>query len=314
MLFSVQALAQSTDSVKVRLRTSAGAEIGIDDDISSTNLLTKKVSVGPHVVVVTYGTRYKKEFNINVTQAKTEYDFTIDGKLDVKSLPTGMNLYIDGVKQGRTPLSLPILGDHNLRLEGDPVTYYDLNERVSISPFETVEKTFTMSKRPPRTYGMVLLNYMPVSGSPGFGLTLAIVKRWGMYIRLTSAGKGDPDQGKHDKYYYGNNLNGPGVYEKDTDEYWAANGGVIFRLSKFAYFYAGSGYGSYSRELKGDSYGKVHPYKSKGVMADGGIILKWKALIGQVGYNRILGEGTPDPFGSVYVGLGITIHKQRKDK
>ena len=316
-----QSFAQSADSVKVRLRTSAGAEIGIDGDQSSTNLLTKKVPVGSHTVTVTYGTSYKKDFPVNVSHANHEFDFMIDGQLSVSSQPAGRNLYIDGIPQGRTPATLNLVGDHNLRIEGDKMSYFDVNERVTVRPFEQVERDFVMKKRPPRTYGMVLFNYMPVSGSPAFGLTFAIVKRWGVYARTTfSTGGNDGDGGKDDSKMMGDQ--GPGYYKKDADNYWALNAGLIFRLSKNIYAYAGSGYGEYKRSMKvvetGGSYyyngGMLTPYYSEGAMVDAGVILKWKALIGQVGYNRIMGSGKPDPFSSIYVGLGITIHKQKKDK
>ena len=239
----------------------------------------------------------------------------IDGQLSVSSQPAGRNLYIDGIPQGRTPATLNLVGDHNLRIEGDKMSYFDVNERVTVRPFEQVERDFVMKKRPPRTYGMVLFNYMPVSGSPAFGLTLAIVKRWGVYARMVGANDTHSDHG------YGNyGTTGPGLWSKDEDGYFGANGGLIFRINPSLYVYAGSGYGEYSRQMSADNslgytYSKhMYPYSSEGVMADGGIILKWKALLAQVGYNRILGSGNPDKFGSVYVGVGITIHKQRKDR
>lgn len=310
MLLS-HSFAQSVDSVKVRLRTSAGAEIGIDGDQSSTNLLTKKVSVGSHTVTVTYGTRYTKDYPINVTQSDTEFDFLIDGQLTVKSIPASKSVYIDGIQQGRTPITLNILGEHNLRIEGDNLSYFDFNERITVSPFDNVEREITLTKRPPRTYGMVLANYMPVSGSPGVGLTLAFVKRWGLCARLTLAGDGNDSH--HEEDYGLRGSSGPGFYEKDKDNYGAINGGLIFRLSNNIFVYGGSGYGEYTRSMTNGNH-KITPYNSKGVMADAGVILKWRALLAQVGYNRILGEGNPDPFGSIYLGVGFTIHKQKRDK
>lgn len=70
------------DSVTVHLETCSAAEIGIDDDMSSTNILTKKVAVGKHKVVVRFGSTFQKEYNLDVkSTGNHHYEFMINGKL-----------------------------------------------------------------------------------------------------------------------------------------------------------------------------------------------------------------------------------------
>jgi hypothetical protein len=312
-----------TDSVRVKLSTSQGAEIGIDGDVSSTNIMTTRVPVGKHTVTVTYGTSYKKDYEIEVNSLNTNFEFYVDGKLTVNSVPAGTRVYIDGMQHGKTPLTVSILGEHNLRVEGDPITYFDYNQRVAVKPFEEVFCPVELKKRPPRTYGMVLLNYEPIPGSSAVGLTMAFVKRWGFYFRLAAGTDGS--SGQYEKvgnmsqgYSYaatGTPIGGPGVYQKDKIGFASVSGGLIGRFHKHVYGYAGAGYCTYSKQLKRtDGSGKLTPYGANGALVDAGVILKYKALLGQVGYNYCLGEGVPNKFGSIYIGLGITIHKQRKDR
>jgi len=309
LLSSLMLHAQTaTDTVKVRLMTSAGAEIGIDGDLSSTNLLTKRVAIGQHKVTVTYGTNYTKDYAIEVTNSEREFDFFIDGQLSVNSVPPGAEVYVDGVSKGKTPVTVPVLGEHRLRVIADADKYYNIEERVKLSPFEQQQRNLTFRKLPPRGCGMVLANYMPVSGSPGFGLTMAYVKRWGFYARTAICGGFFSTGESHRKGGIGF-----GIYEKNHDYYWGASGGLVYRCHDYVYVYAGGGYGMYSREMQhANGYRYATPYESKGVMLDFGTILRWKYLLAQVGYNRILGEGTPEAFGSVYVGLGASINLQKK--
>ena len=323
----------AADSVKIRLETSQGAEIAIDGDISSTNLMRTKVPIGRHTVTVTYGSSYKKDFEIEVDATHTEFEFKLDGQITVKSKPSGGRVYIDGMERGKSPVTIDVLGTHNLRIvPSDRVSYFDYTDRITINPFQQQEQEFTFRKRPPRTYGMVLFNYMPISGSTGLGVTLACVKRWGMYMRYTQSLSSILDGYKSWTRNTTNSdrwISGPGYYKKDECQYWGANAGFIVRTCKYLYVYAGSGFGrcSVKYKLQGDdavsSAGRhpgsddIRPYCSAGVMLDGGLILKFKALLLQAGYNRIMWathDDYGDKFGSVYLGVGFTIHKQKKDK
>lgn len=314
-LMTVGTYAQSAaDSVKVRLETSAGAEIGIDGDMSSTNIMSKLVARGKHVVKVTYGSDFERTFDIEVTREET-FKFSIDGKITINSTPTGKKVYVDGIERGRTPLTLDIIGDHNLTVEGDAITYFDATDHVSVNPFENVERNYTFAKRPPRTYGMVLATY---SGG-GAGLFLGVCKRWGGYIRFGTSFTGlgadyilddVPDYNHSDVYHKGDSHT----------TYMMGAGGVIARCHKYVYAYLGGGYGQYLRCFQrriqkgiGYSDSSIAPYGSQGGLLDVGVILKWKALLISGGYTQFLG-GEPKPYHEFNVGIGFTIHKNKKNR
>ena len=150
---------EKQDSVTIRLETSAGAEIGIDGDISSTNILHKKVAMGKHVVTVKFGSSFMKEYELEVNPGDEHtYRYPINGKVDIQTTPAGASVFIDGLPQGKAPLAVEMLGDHNIRIEADPLVYYDLTERISVNPFENLTRNFTLAKRPPRLYGMAMAN------------------------------------------------------------------------------------------------------------------------------------------------------------
>ena len=153
---------EKQDSVTIRLETSAGAEIGIDGDISSTNILHKKVAMGKHVVTVKFGNSFVKEYELEVNPGDEHtYRYPINGKVDIQTTPAGASVFIDGLPQGKAPLAVEMLGDHNIRIEADPMVYYDLTERISVNPFENLTRNFTLAKRPPRLYGMAMATWSP---------------------------------------------------------------------------------------------------------------------------------------------------------
>lgn len=313
---------ERVDSVTIRLETCPAAEIGIDDDMSSTNILTKKVAIGKHKVIVRFGTSYQKEYDLDVeASGNHNYQFMINGKLDISTTPSDATIYVDGIDQGQSPLSIDILGDHNIRIEKDPETYYDVSDRVSINPFENVVRNYTLDKIPPKLYGMLLAT---ASTSGHIGAFMGICQRFGAYFRFAtglydigSIGNLNPDG------YDGNMNYGPGVYKKSNHTYAAITGGIMARCHKNLYAYLGLGYAEYAQEYKlnedaavlpfsPDQY--IYPYGSKGCALDLGVIFKWKALLISCGYTTILGKSYPAGNGhnEIYFGLGFSIHKNRK--
>lgn len=320
-LFSLHTIGQNlADSVKIVLHTSDGALVGIDGRMSTTNYMRPYAVLGSHVVTVIFGESFKKEYSIMVTKTETSFDFPIEGKLQVSSIPTDGKVFVDGVEQGLIPQKLPMLGKHNIRVRGDYGYYYDYTTCVDINPLEEKSLEVVLKKRPPRTYGMVLLNFAP-GEIRGAGLTLAIVKRWGVYARfmVDTHELGSISNGfeKPRTQFYGNN--GPGFYNDPSVAFKSFSFGPIIRCTKFLYAFAGAGYGSYTKELNprmtpSPMHDWFTPYGSEGALVDAGVILKWKALLLQGGYQMILGKNNPEPYKGFYLGLGITIHKQRKEK
>ena len=312
----------ATDSVRIKLRTSPGAEIGLDGDVSSTNILTTRTNVGKHKVTVTYGADFIRTFDIEVTREQT-FEFNIEGKVTINSNPSKHKVFIGSVEQGVTPLTINVLGAHNLRIEGDGVTWFDATERINVNPFQEMELSYTLSKRPPQLYGVMMAN----CSSAGYGAMLGIVRRWGCYIRFAgNANVGDATSA---------NFKNPdntvtGVYRGDEQAHLMAATGLMLRFSKNLYAYVGGGYGGYARLLvneyapynnndsksSGNDYGsgKKEPlYGHNGPIIDGGLILKWKALLLSAGYTRVLGSNYYTiPYHEFNVGVGFTIHRNNR--
>lgn len=293
----------AADSVKIRLRTSPSAEIGLDGDVSSTNFLTTRTSVGKHKVTVTYGTDFVRTFDIEVTREET-FEFNIEGKVTVNSLPDKRKVYLGSVEQGMTPLTLNVLGTHNLRVEGDALTYFDATERISISPYQELELSYTLGKRPPRLYGFLTANYILETNAVSF--MGGVGRRWGGYLKVALGINGIADNNDEHIYKY---PVGKDEFEK-MPEYSAMNIGLTWRPFDWVTGYLGSGYGRYSHGLIGSS---STPYSVEGIEIDAGVLLKWKALLMQIGYTRILEESySGNHYGAFNIGLGFTIHRNKK--
>ena len=325
VLMTVCAMQAQTakDSVRIKLKTTAGADIALDGDWSSTNIMYTKVATGNHNVTVRYGSLFEKTYPIEVsTTGKTEFMFLIEGEANISCTPQA-TVILDGIPQGLAPQTLKVVGTHNIKIQGDEQEYYDITDQINIKPFEKRSFSYTLKKRPPRLYGMVIASY---SGCKAYGVTLAMCRNWGAYLRLaTSDGEfkgsigadGYPEPNHKGGYY------GTGIYKKIDATYTTFTAGVMKRCHKHLFAYIGAGYGQF-----GQKYEEIkdiennEPYYSKernisgarGVAGDIGVIVKYKALLLQVGYTSIL----TGKFGDTkwhhdpYIGLGISIHKNKK--
>ncbi|MDD5787662.1 MAG: PEGA domain-containing protein [Bacteroidales bacterium] len=311
------------DSVRIKLKTTAGADLSIDGEFSSTNIMTIKVPVGSHKVKIKYGTSFERDYDIVVSQGgKTEFDFPIEGSCSISCTPPAQ-LVLDGIPQGMTPQTLNVVGTHNIKIYGDEVEYYDMTDQITVKPFEEIARSYTLRKRPPRLYGMLLANY---SSCGAFGGTFAVCRNWGFYIRGVYSGY----ENSFDDYPSPVLHNGQMVvptYKKEDEKYALAAVGVMKRISKSLYAYLGVGYGSYCQRynLEDSEENYEIPYRfdsplklsgNKGVAGDIGVIFKYRALLLQVGYATILGEkfGEGKWHHDPYVGIGISLHKQKKSQ
>lgn len=174
-----------TDSVKVRLQTSNGAEISLNGELSSTNILIKKVPVGKHKVVVNYGFNYSRTYEINVEKGgKTDFEFLVEGSLALSSTPQNAEVYIDGLPQGRTPVKVNLLGRHNIQVLGNKDIYHPYTTTLEVLPEQMVEHNAILSKRPPKLYGFIIANYMISANAPG--IMAGIGRRFGGYIKINA--------------------------------------------------------------------------------------------------------------------------------
>lgn len=303
----VGAFAQ-TDSVKVRLQTSNGAEISLNGELSSTNILTKKVPVGKHKVVVNYGLNYSRTYEINVEKGgKADFEFLVEGSLALSSTPKNADVYIDGLPQGKTPINVNLLGRHNIQVVGNKDIYHPYTTTLEVLPEQIVEHNAILVKRPPKLYGFIIANYMISANAPG--IMAGIGRRFGGYIKMNTGVNGEP----HDYTPSTRNetITSEG-YEKKP-KYFGVNAGLTLHALPCLFVYAGSGYGKYSHGVYSFSNGdQSDVYNVKGAEVDFGIMLKYKALLLQAGYTRILATGDNGKFGEFNVGIGITIHKEKK--
>lgn len=283
----VSAFAQ-TDSVKVRLRTSNGAEICLDGELSSTNILTKRVPVGKHIVVVNYGLNYSRTYEINVEKGgKTDFEFLVEGRLVLSSTPPNADVYIDGLPQGKTPININILGRHNIQILGNKDIYHPYNTTLEILPEQEVEHNAILSKRPPKLYGIVIANYMLSAKAPG--LMLGIGRRFGGYIKVNVGVNGVPTYDEYSLKTYNQTISSEGYQKKP--KYFGVNAGLMVHVLPYLFAYAGSGYGEYTHGVYSFSYDEQDVYHVKGAEMDLGIMFKYKGLLLQAGYKRILATG-----------------------
>lgn len=326
ILMTVCAMQAQTakDSVRIKLQTTAGADIALDGDWSSTNIMYTKVATGNHNVTVRYGSLFEKTYPIEVsTTGKSEFTFLIEGEANI-SCTQQATVILDGIPQGLCPQTLKVVGTHNVKLQGDEQVYYDITDQININPFEKKDFSYTLKKRPPRLYGMVIASY---SSRKAYGVTLAMCRNWGAYLRLaTSDGKigsivadGYPKPNHEGGYY------GTGIYKKSDATYTTFTAGVMKRCHKYLFAYIGAGYGQFGQKYEqikdiynNETYNSDERYISgaRGVAGDIGVIVKYKAMLLQVGYTSIL----TGKFGDTkwhhdpYIGLGISIHKNKKRK
>lgn len=324
ILITVCAMQAQTakDSVRIKLQTTAGADIALDGDWSSTNIMYTKVATGNHNVTVRYGSLFERTYPIEVsTTGKTDFLFLIEGEANINCTPQA-TVILDGIPQGLSPQTLKVVGTHNIKIQGDEQEYYDLTDQINIKPFEKKDFSFTLKKRPPRLYGMVIANY---SSCKAYGVTLAMCRNWGAYLRFaTSDGKigsigadGYPKP-NHEGWNYGT-----GIYKKSDATCTTFTAGVMKRCHKYLFAYIGAGYGHFGQKYEQTiDINNNEPYFSKeryisgarGVAGDIGVIVKYKAMLLQVGYTSIFtgkfgdAKWLHDP----YIGLGISIHKNKK--
>lgn len=319
ILMTVCAIQAQTanDSIRIKLQTTAGADIALDGEWSSTNIIYTKVATGNHNVTIKYGSLFEKTYPIEVsTIGKKEFLFNIEGEANISCTPQA-TIILDGIPQGQTPQTLKIIGTHNIKILGNEQEYYDTNDQISINPFEKKDFSYTLKKRPPRLYGMMIANY---TGCKAYGITLAMCRNWGAYIRIVTSGGGAINDDGYPKPYINGGYYGTGIFKKKNTSNTIFTAGIMKRCNKYLFAYIGAGYGQFGQkyELKDDDnhYSNEERYISGAIGAAGdmGVIVKYKALLLQIGYASIL----TGKFGDTkwhhdpYIGLGISIHKNKK--
>lgn len=306
-----QAYAQSqTDSVVVEIHTSVGAEITLDGEASSTNFITKRVAVGHHKAVVNYGGKQVKEYDVEVTpDGDRQFDFPIEGKLTVTSNVRKAKYKLDGMELNGAPVQMPLLGgDHELAIIGNPDLYHPFTETFDMEPFLDKELQYKIKKRRPKMYGFAIAHYAP--NAKAIGGMLGLGRKMGGYMKLSFCAGGDVVRYKYNEYLYPIHVS---TYDNGIEAHLAKSGffisaGLTYRIIPQVTIFAGSGYGSFSTS---DTY--CMPYGVSGVLADCGVIYRWKCLLLEAGYKRIMAESQDGGYhcGEFEFGIGLNFHKEK---
>lgn len=319
--FSAFAAELEQDSVKIVLKTSPGAEIGVDGVMSSTNRISLLVACGEHEAVVTYGASYSKTFTFTASLEENEFYFPIEGDLNIVTYPDEATVYVDGIVKGKTPLVIKAVGPHSVKVVKDPNIWYNETTDVDVAPFAHEKLEYRLRKLPPRmSYfinGGITLN----NGAATF--MLGMCRRWGWQVRGTI--KSEIVSDDFTELPEGASLNVGKRKLEDDDALTIITTGPMLRFSPWLYVYAGAGYGTYRYgydffDLEyGSQDGEIHYGMGvSGIAVDAGVVLKWKALSISCGYTGIVPTALRSPvdarFGDVYLSLGFVLSGKNKNK
>lgn len=309
LICSVGSFAQS-DSLRVTIKTSKGVHILWDDEHESVGTLRIWTKPGTHKVRVFDDAGYDNSWDIEVgADTASDFNFPLEATVHVKA-DKPATVWVDGNLIGNAPQDLKLYGNHRVTIDAGKKYLLDKRE-MYFYPLEEKSIEAVMEKTPAPLYGFVLANYMYPSHSPG--LMLGLGRRFGGYIKanITATTVIDPDYNRH--FEYSEKGLPFGAYHKESI-YQGVSGGVVFRSSPYLWVYAGSGYARYmgASVSYGDEY--IRGYETvKGPLVDAGVLFRWKALLLQTGYSRIIGTSKyGHHFGAFNFGIGVTLHKHNK--
>jgi hypothetical protein len=137
----------------------------------TTPLTLDNVRAGSHTILLRKTGYNDFMTSINVISGKTATvtaTLTLvnqkTGTLNIKSIPSGATISLDGVNKGSTPMTISnsIAGLHALILK--KTGYYDYNTNVLVVAGRTTNVSFSMAKLPPTT-GSITVNSIPTGAT-----------------------------------------------------------------------------------------------------------------------------------------------------
>lgn len=312
LICALPMLAQS-DSVRIVIKTANGYRISLDNGAPSGNVLRVWTRMGKHKVCVTDNNGFRKEWDIEVGKdTGTEFNFPLEGTTRV-SANKPATVWVDGELVGDAPLELRLVGKHRITIDAG-YDYKMTKQEIVFNPLEDRDINVVMQKARPKLYGFIIANYLITAQAPG--LMMGVGRRFGVFAKA-NVGINGTDFCKSDFP-----LNGLGRYDSEKYEhkprYQGGSFGLTYRPVKFLSLYAGAGYAQYAgaailTQNWDDPWELDATEGIEGVQIDAGVILKWKALLLQAGYTRLLGSSRyGHHYGDFNVGLGITMHKNKK--
>ena len=237
-LFSIVVNAQIS-VVNVTLETTKGATIGLDDEMSTTNVFTKEVVSGQHTLVIKYNNEVVKRENIDIPAgAEFKEIFSIGGKVNINSEPSGI-VSVDGKDFGPTPTTVDLLGSHAIKVRYQSKKYKPSTETLNVLPLENIDRMYELKKSSrPWKYSWMLLPQVTLPTDDvkdaKFGFMVARARIVGWYIKGT-VGWVSMDRDYSDSYIWPTG--------KHKVKYMNICGGFMLNIFKPLYLYGGGGFG-----------------------------------------------------------------------
>lgn len=290
--------------------TSSGATLSVGNYLGTGSRFERSMMVGEYKVTIT-ADGHSVERTVEVKSGKNNtYNFPMEGRLIIKSVPSNADVNVDGSYKGKTPLSLDVFGKHSVEVSKNG--YRTETGRVEVEPLNTATHSYSLQKRPKDLYSFWLYT---ASISAPYGGMVGFCKTWGWYgkFQMTAKPNGELILGdKTDAYQHG-------IYKKEGHHRLSVTTGPMLRLAKWLFLYAGAGYGDYGRIYKGkpiitgeynyspDVY--LCPVRTQGLEVEGGAVFKVKSFAFSAGYSSIVLPSAPKGeknFGDLHVGIGFT--------
>lgn len=159
-MFAWAAKAQIT-MVNVSLETDEGAIIGLDDEMSANNVFQKEIVSGQHTLIIKYNDEVVKREVIDIPAGDSfNAEYPISGKVNIEASPKAF-VIVDGNEVGQTPLSLDLLGMHNVKVRYANKKYKPVEESLNVLPMDNIERKYQKrTKDPINTAGLLPHRYL----------------------------------------------------------------------------------------------------------------------------------------------------------
>ncbi len=244
--------------------------------------------------------------SINIEEKKTQQ---MKGVLKIQSKTgsiyitsnTMATVSIDGVKKGTTPLTLTdqIPGEKEVELSA--TGYKTTKQTITVSTGKNDINIPLIAKKITPVTTFISYNF---STTAYYGFWLGFCKRAGAYGQFRT---GTLFPNKVTMNYNPSSYNYVN-YDDKAYVRMSATAGFMLKFASFLYGYVGAGYGHYAvaYKLEGNAnYTYYSPYLTRGIEAEGGIMLKLSVISASVGYSTIFQDFKTTGFGELGFRLGV---------
>ena len=230
--------------VSVTLETDKGATIGLDDEMSATNVFSKEILSGQHTLIIKFNNEVVRSEVIDIPAGEAFREtYPIAGKVRISSNPIG-TVSIDGKDLGSTPATVGLLGKHTIQVRYKNKKYKAASEVVNVLPMENIDCAYELKKnKRPWKYSWMILPQVtfPTTNTEDmkFGLMIARAKIVGWYVKGT-LGFDSIELLDGDRSDLAEDVWPTGAYKV---HYVNACAGLMLNVFKPLYLYGGAGIG-----------------------------------------------------------------------